>query len=303
MELLKHFISLLRSHPPMLKKQNNTDEQPRKVDNDTEQEPINKQIEEDIESVVKEVEKEVSSARRSWYQTVRWGRVLLTVDAILLAFFALLAWWVSLHPILSIDVAITREFQENQSPWLRTLMYTISYIGSTPWLSTVLVILVAAIFWIGRLRLEALIILFVSATSAILNYIIKIIVDRPRPNAQLVEILQHAGGASFPSGHVMSYLAFWGLLFSFAIILFKGNRWWRIALLIVPTLFVVLVGPSRVYLGDHWSSDVLGGYIFGGVWLGICLWFYLQLKNKGVLVHKRHRGEPRDPKEPPSQNA
>jgi len=287
----------------MLKKQNNIDQQPQKSDNDTEQKPVNAQVKEGAESLAKEVEEEVSGARRSWYQTVRWGRVLLTIDAILLALFALLAWWVSLHPILSIDVSITREFQENQSPWLRTLMYASSYIGSAPWLSTALVILAAAIFWIGRLRLEALTILFVSATSAILNYIIKIIVERPRPNAQLVEILQHAGGASFPSGHVMSYLAFWGLLFSFAIILFKGNRWWRIALLIVPALFVILVGPSRVYLGDHWASDVLGGYIFGGVWLGICLWFYLKLKDKGVLVRKRRPGEPSDPKEPPSQNA
>ena len=279
---------------------NDIDQQPQKAANDTK--PVNQQVKEGADSLAKEVQEEVAGARRSWYQTIRWGRVLLTVNVILLALFALLAWWVSLHPVLNIDVAITREFQENQSPWLSTPMYAASYIGSTPLLSTALIILAAVIFWIGRLRLEALTILFVSATSAIINYIIKIIVDRPRPNASLVEILQHASGASFPSGHVMSYLAFWGLLFSFAIILFKGNRWWRIALLIVPALFVVLVGPSRIYLGDHWASDVLGGYIFGGVWLSICLWFYLQLKHKGVLVHKRRRGEPIDPKEPPSQN-
>jgi membrane-associated phospholipid phosphatase len=263
------------------------DEQTQKSDKDTQQKPLTKQVKEGAESIVKEVEEEVTGARRSWYQTVHWGRVLLTVDAILLALFALLAWWVSLHPVLSVDVAITREFQENQTPWLRITMLAASYIGSTPLLSTALVVLAAAIFWIARLRLEALTVLFVSATSAILNYVIKLIVERPRPNAHLVEILQGASGASFPSGHVMSYVAFWGLLFSFAIILFKGNRWWRIALLIVPALFVVLVGPSRIYLGDHWASDVLGGYIFGGVWLGICLWVYLKLKDKGVLVHRR----------------
>lgn len=273
----------------MSEKHSHIDEQAQKSGKDTEQKPINTQVREGAESVVKEVEEEVAGARRSWYQTVHWGRVLLTVDAILLALFALLAWWVSLHPILSVDVAITREFQENQSPWVRTTMFAVSFIGSTPWLSTVLIIVTAAIFWIVRLRLEALIILFVSATSAILNYVIKIIVERPRPNAHLVDVLQQAGGASFPSGHVMSYVAFWGLLFSFAIILFKGNRWWRIALLIVPALFVVLVGPSRVYLGDHWASDVLGGYIFGGVWLGICLWFYLRLKDKGILVYRRRK--------------
>lgn len=282
----------------MPEKRSHIDEQPQKSGNDIEHKPLTKQVEEGAESIVKEVEEEVTGARRSWYQTVHWGRVLLTVDAILLALFALLAWWVSLHPVLSIDVTITREFQENQTPWLRITMLAASYIGSTPLLSTALIVLAAAIFWIVRLRLEALTIVFVCATSAILNYVIKLIVERPRPNAQLVDILQSASGASFPSGHVMSYVAFWGLLFSFAIILFKGNRWWRIALLIVPVLFIILVGPSRVYLGDHWASDVLGGYIFGGVWLGICLWVYLKLKDKGVLVHRRRRGEPRDLKEP-----
>jgi membrane-associated phospholipid phosphatase len=265
------------------------DEYPKAPGNGSEHTPLIDQIERGAETIVKEVQEEISGARRPWYHTIHWGRVLLTVYAILLAFFVLIAWWVSIHPVIPVDVKITREFQENQTPWLRITMLAASYIGSTFWLSTALIILAAAIFWIAHLRLEALTVLFVCATSAILNYVVKIIVERPRPNARLVEILQQASGASFPSGHVMSYVAFWGLLISFAIILFKGHRWWRLALLIIPALFIILVGPSRVYLGDHWASDVLGGYIFGGVWLGICLWVYLKLKEKGILEHRRRK--------------
>lgn len=263
---------------------------------DTDHNPLIERVEEGAESIVKEVQEEIAGARRPWYHSIHWGRVLLTVYTILLAFFVFIAWWVSIHPVLSIDVKITREFQENQTPWLRITMLAASYIGNTFWLSTALVILAAAIFWIVRLRLEALTMLFVCATSAILNYVVKLIVERPRPNAHLVEILQQAGGASFPSGHVMSYVAFWGLMFSFTIILFKGHRWWRLALLIIPALFIILVGPSRVYLGDHWASDVLGGYIFGGVWLGICLWVYLKLKEKGILEHRKWRWSWKSPK-------
>ncbi len=120
--------------------------------------------------------------------------------------------------------------------------------------------------------------------------VIKLLVARPRPKAPLVEILQVVNGQSFPSGHVMSYLAYFGLLFSLGIILFRGKRWWRMVLLIIPAFFVVMVGPSRIYLGAHWASDVLGAYLIGGVLLGIALWLYLRLKKKGVLAAKG-RGE------------
>ena len=128
----------------MPEKSSHIDEQTQKLGNDTEHKPVNEQVKEGAESIAQEVQEEVTGARRSWYQTVRWGRVLLTVDAILLALFALLAWWVSIHPVLSVDVTITREFQENQNPWLHITMLAASYIGSTPLLSTALVILAAA---------------------------------------------------------------------------------------------------------------------------------------------------------------
>ena len=71
---------------------------------------MRRRVEGGAESIIKEVQEEVSGARRPWYHSVHWGRVLLTVYSILLAFFVLIAWWVSLHPVLSIDVTITREF-------------------------------------------------------------------------------------------------------------------------------------------------------------------------------------------------
>jgi len=68
--------------------------------------------------------------------------------------------------------------------------------------------------------------------------------------------------------------------------LFNRKQWWHYLLLIIPALFVILVGPSRIYLGDHWASDVLGGYLFGGLLLGITLWIYLRLKARGVWMPK-----------------
>jgi undecaprenyl-diphosphatase len=271
------------------KQQDESQKEQRDKGNVPAHEPLGERIEEDVEHVVEKAQEEVAAARKPWYQTRKWGFILLTIDVILLALFALLAVWIVYHPVLAIDVTITRAFQANQSPWLSDTMLAVSYIGNVMALSIGLVALTAILFWILDLRLEAILIVVVYATSGILNGLIKLIVARPRPSASLVDIIQTSSGPSFPSGHVMSYVAFWGLLFSFGIILFKGKHWWRIALLIISGLFVVLVGPSRVYLGDHWPSDVLGAYFIGGVWLAMFLWLYLYLRSRGVLAPRGQR--------------
>ena len=245
-------------------------------------------VKEHTQAIAEGVKEELTESRRPWYHLSHAARILLLVYAVQLALFGLLAFWVHLNPVNSIDLTITREFQENSASWLKISMEVVSYAGST-FVLPVLVLLAALLFWIGGLRLEALTVLGLSAVSLGVNVLIKILVERPRPNSHYVSVFQAATGQSFPSGHVMSYLAFWGLLFSFGIILFKGARWWRILLLVVSALFVVLVGPSRIYLGDHWASDVLGSYLIGGVLLGIALWIYLKLKERGVLETEQSR--------------
>ncbi|WP_376793509.1 phosphatase PAP2 family protein [Thermogemmatispora sp.] len=238
------------------------------------------------------MQQEIQEARLPWYRTIRIrrGRLLLVLYALLLSVFALLAWWVHEHPVLSIDVAITREFQEEQSPWLRTLMLAISLIGSVPLLAAFLVVATALLLWLARFRLEALILLGNCLSSELLNRTVKLLVARPRPSPTLVEVLQAASGASFPSGHVMAYVAYWGLVFSYALILFEGWRWWRILLLLLSAFFIVMVGPSRIYLGDHWASDVLGGYLLSGLWLSLWLLLYLRLRAQGLLSRALPRG-------------
>lgn len=266
----------------------------RKIDDSEQGTPVENREDQDngsltgeAQEAVQQAKQEVAEARRPWFQVVRWGRLLLLFYVIEAALFALLGWWVHYHPVLSIDVTITREFQENHSAWLQFLMNAVSYIGYNFALSIGLILVAALIFWLVDLRLEAILIVANSAVSAGLNGLIKFIVARPRPSAGLVEVLSKAGGQSFPSGHVMAYVAFWGLLFTFGIIIFRGNHWWRIALLIVTAFFVVMVGPSRIYLGDHWASDVLGAYMIGSLLLGITLWIYLHLSQRGVLAPRR----------------
>ncbi|HEV2579962.1 MAG TPA: phosphatase PAP2 family protein, partial [Ktedonobacteraceae bacterium] len=244
-------------------------------------------LKEAAQDLIVQARKEVETTRLPWYRVVRGARILLIVDIVLLALFSLLTWWVHLHPVLSLDVTITREFQENQSAWLKYFMMAVSFQGYNLWFNVSLIAIAAVVFWVVDLRLEAIVLVLLTCVSAVLNVVIKILVDRPRPSARLVDIIQGAGGPSFPSGHVMSYVAFWGLLFSFGIILFSGTRWWRITLMIVSGLIVALVGPSRIYLGDHWASDVLGAYLIGFALLIVTLWIFLLLKQRGVLAPRR----------------
>ncbi len=220
---------------------------------------------------------------------------LLQVYALQFTLFGLLAWFVHIHPILPLDVAITRLFQQNQAPWLRITMLAISYPGNSLLLPA-LILLTAVFFWAVGARLEAVFVGGLSAVSLLLNLLLKIQVSRPRPTANLVHIIQAAVGYSFPSGHVMAYIAYWGLLFAFSVILFQGRHWWRTALLITSAGFVVLIGLSRIYLGDHWASDVLGAYLIGEALLGLAVGAYLPLKERGVLETPEARARMKEKK-------
>ncbi len=186
-----------------------------------EQQPIDKHGEDRTQ--------EEAAARVTWQHAVRHVPLLLAVSALLLCLFGLLAWFVHLHPVLVLDVTIAHEVQADQDSWLRTSMLAMSYLGSSL-LLVGLVVLAAVIFWVRHLRLEAVMVIGVYATNRLVNELIKLLVNRPRPTARLVEVLQQMAGASFPSGNVMNYLAFWGLLCAFGILLWRGKRWWRLLL-------------------------------------------------------------------------
>jgi len=244
-----------------------------------------------IDTTLEQVQQEVDSGREPWYRSSRRTRILALVYFIEFLLFTALAVFVHFNPVLPVDVVITKEFQENKAPWLQSFMVAVSFFGNQKIIFVTLIVLTAIAFWLVRLRLEALVILALSAVSALINFVVKIIVSRPRPTTNLVDVFQQASGQSFPSGHVMAYVAFFGLIFSLGLILFNRRRWWHYVLLIVPALFVILVGPSRIYLGDHWASDVLGGYLFGGLLLGITLWIYLRLRAAGYTTSKVKSGK------------
>ncbi|MBP3463925.1 MAG: phosphatase PAP2 family protein [Clostridia bacterium] len=109
--------------------------------------------------------------------------------------------------------------------------------------------------------------------GTILNNLIKIIVRRPRPTNTMP--FTYESSYSFPSGHTMMSTIFYGLIIYYVYKNMK-NKKLKTFIICILSLIIFMVGLSRVYLGVHYATDVLGGYIFGIIYLVV----FIRLMNK-----------------------
>ena len=206
--------------------------------------------------------------------TRRWrARVFQAYLVVATLAFGILVVLASLFNYFSIDLTITRAVQTINFVGFAGLMYWVSYIGYAPQMY-LLVAAIAVLLFVLGLRWEAVVALLAAAGSAGLDQIIKLLVHRPRPGANLVNVIQQLNNSySFPSGHVLTYTAFFGFMFFLGFTLLKPS-WARGLLLILLGGLVALVGLSRIYVGDHWASDVVGAYLLGSIWLALTVYIY-----------------------------
>ena len=176
--------------------------------------------------------------------------------------------------ILNFDIAFIHLIQTFQPNWLTLIMKFISLISSTK--SYLLIVpIIAAFFYIKHYRKEAFFTIFI-VLGNILNPLIKYIVNRARPTSDIANILESKTNSSFPSGHAMGAIIFYGFLVYLVWKLpFKHKKF--ITTILVS--FIILVGISRIYLGVHWPTDVLGAYIIGLLWLILVITIYQKIRN------------------------
>ena len=103
--------------------------------------------------------------------------------------------------------------------------------------------------------------------SSVSNMILKRFIDRARPG---IEHLVSVETLSYPSGHAMSAMAFYGFLI-YLFYRFKINIFLKVAIIIVLILLILSIGISRIYLGVHFPSDIVGGFIAGFIWVIFCI--------------------------------
>lgn len=206
-------------------------------------------------------------------RTSRLPFVLLAIVLIAAAVFMELAGDVWLNEGFGWDASVMLAIHQYSQPWLDKLFIVVTQTASV-WIALPLFIAVA-LFWRRGNRLEAVTLLAASGGSAIINALLKAFFGRPRP--AVFPPLTVETSYSFPSGHTMAAVAFYGLL---AVFLWRKQRYgWAVLLGLWP----LVVALSRIYLGVHYPSDVLGALAVGIMWVALVVVVYDELKSRRAV--------------------
>ena len=206
-----------------------------------------------------------------------------------------MTWWLAWVSFLSGSTALTvlvsvYESPEAEADLIRvvqswpvpgsTVAHVVRALTTTEVILVIGAVLVVGLWWSGA-RFEALTLAVLFTALPVAQAGLKQLVDRPRPDAELVRT--GFSSPSFPAGHVMSPLVVYGALLFLGLFTACWSRWWRLVVVSWAVLLLASTGIANVYLGAHWPTDVLGGYLWGLV---------LLLPAAGVLARRHDRSRP-----------
>jgi undecaprenyl-diphosphatase len=126
------------------------------------------------------------------------------------------------------------------------------------------ILLVAAVNW------RAVPLAIFGALSGLIYTITATLIDRPRPDSQLVHVIRHTGASSYPSGHVVFFCWFLIVLI-LSVLVGRVPRPFVLAAWVAAALLLLAVCVGRIYIGEHWPSDILGGLFLGLGWTSLGL--------------------------------
>ena len=191
----------------------------------------------------------------------------LIVAAIGTAFFAVVADHVREGNTQAFDDAVIRWMGAHHSANLDAVMVEITALGTG--VVVLMIVAVAALFLVlTNHKYSAILLLVSTAGGIILNGILKLGFNRPRPSIFVPTV--QAVSSSFPSGHAMSAAIVYSTVAYLAARLHK-RRWARWLVMTAAFLVIALISISRLYLGVHYPSDVIAGVAIGLAWAGFCM--------------------------------
>lgn len=196
------------------------------------------------------------------------GKGGIIIASIAMAAFAILFRVVRSNRSAATDAAITLRLQKRDHPFFDRLMHIVSFPGFPPQ-SRIIPPAISAILWLRGMRLEAIFQIAAWGTGGV-SGLVKRIMKRGRPitinHSEIRVVKANIGGSSFPSGHVIIYMGVYGFLAFLAHVWIRSDAIRRAVVGFIVSM-LALVGPSRVYLGHHWFTDVLASYLLGTTYL------------------------------------
>lgn len=199
---------------------------------------------------------------------------LLAYCAVASALFLLLTFAVAQTPELPFDVPIEHAIQSFRNPGLDLFMQAIGLPGSPPQTLLFNALLVIIVFACKMIPEGITLLLFVPGYGTI-STIFRLAINRARPSPDLFFVFDPSKdrGQSFPSGHTGNFIIVDGFLIFVGLTLLPPS-WHRNLLLVLYALYMVLMPISRMYVAEHWPSDILGGILLGSVFLVLMILFY-----------------------------
>jgi len=162
--------------------------------------------------------------------------------------------------------------------WLEEMVRDVSALGST-FVLTLAVVVVAGFLWIVDAPAKAAFLVVAVSLGSLLNRVLKLIIARPRPD--IVEHATYVSSESFPSGHTANSAIVY-LVLGMMLARVETSYAAKVFVFGVCTLLTVMIGLSRIYLGVHWPTDVLAGWILGGSWAVLCWYVLVSLQPSGT---------------------
>lgn len=175
------------------------------------------------------------------------------------------------------DERLITAIQSYVSPSLTSIVNVITFFGSVKWF-VLAAIFVCLLLIIAKKYSLAIFVALSSGLGGLINWLLKWLFKRERPD--ILPLIEETG-FSFPSGHSMGSFIFYGAL-AFVLIHFVKNMLLRCIICLLLGLTILTIGVSRIYLGVHYPSDVLAGFLVGAIWLilNIMVYHYYEYKLK-----------------------
>jgi undecaprenyl-diphosphatase len=171
------------------------------------------------------------------------------------------------EPLTVVDAQLSIWLHAHGSPWVTSAMRVATSFGSTLMVTCIAVALALYLLWRRHLYWLAALVLSVPG-GALLNRLLKYACHRARPHFD--NPILTLTGYSFPSGHTMMASVLYGVVAAYLCAHTPDWRW-RLLIIVSAGVLITLVGFSRIYLGAHYLSDVLGAMAEGLAWLSLCL--------------------------------